>query len=562
MRSPVALASRTIDPMLACSVCEADLSFLRTADRPDYESPPSPVRLADLFCGGGGLTIGLAETARRLGRGTDVVLAVEQDDRVADIYGLNFPCANLVRADVADLFDGQLGARATPAERHLRAQLTPVDILVAGPPCQGHSDLNNRSRRRDPRNGLYLRAVRAAEILRPRFVLFENVPAIEHDASDVVDVATKALTVAGFVVASAVLDLVRFGVPQRRRRHILLATLGRLVEPSVVLDAASTCAQHPPRSVAWAIKDLLARSGSIPFDTPSVPTNENRERMQWLLKNDKFDLPNKLRPKCHHSDHSYISMYGRLSWDDPAQTITTGFGSMGQGRFVHPVRARTLTPHEAARLQTLPDFFKPGEASTRGVWARIIGNAVPPLLALHVVEPLLCALVSGEETAAFRSTHPRASAAPDRRRKGVPAASSEVIRVRMSKTKRRETAPEVALRTALHRLGFRYRVDLAVDGTRRRADIVFPTERLAIFVDGCFWHACPVHGTLPKRNHDWWAAKLAGNKDRDRSTDLRLRANGWEVLRFWEHDDPASSAALVKEALLTRRLTRPRRTGS
>lgn len=77
-------------------------------------------------------------------------------------------------------------------------------------------------------------------------------------------------------------------------------------------------------------------------------------------------------------------MYGRLQWEKPAQTLTTGFGSMGQGRYVHPSQERTITPHEAARLQTFPDFFGFSAANTRSAWARMIGNAVPPLLSCNV----------------------------------------------------------------------------------------------------------------------------------------------------------------------------------
>jgi DNA (cytosine-5)-methyltransferase 1 len=108
--------------------------------------------------------------------------------------------------------------------------------------------------------------------------------------------------------------------------------------------------------------------------------------MAWLIEHDEHDLPNALRPPCHQSEHSYRSMYGRLRWDQPAQTVTTGFGSMGQGRFVHPATARTITAHEAARLQTIPDFFDFSLARTRGSLARLIGNAVPPGLPAAILE--------------------------------------------------------------------------------------------------------------------------------------------------------------------------------
>lgn len=108
----------------------------------------------------------------------------------------------------------------------------------------------------------------------------------------------------------------------------------------------------------------------------------------------------------------------------------------------------------------------------------------------------------------------------------------------MRRQGRRDTKPELELRRELYRLGLRYRVDRAVlPGLRRRADVVFSRARIAIFVDGCFWHQCPTHGTLPKANDQWWADKLKANVARDRDTDDRLHAAGWTVVRLWEHDD-------------------------
>ena len=119
----------------------------------------------------------------------------------------------------------------------------------------------------------------------------------------------------------------------------------------------------------------------------------------------------------------------------------------------------------------------------------------------------------------------------------------------MQSTKRRDTPGELALRTELRKRGLRYRVDYPLAGTRRRADVAFPGARLAVFVDGCFWHGCPLHGTWPKANADWWRAKIEANVLRDRATDSTLVANGWRVLRFWEHDDPAMAALGVARAV-------------
>lgn len=126
-------------------------------------------------------------------------------------------------------------------------------------------------------------------------------------------------------------------------------------------------------------------------------------------------------------------------------------------------------------------------------------------------------------------------------------ATSEGTRKSMLSNKRRDTTTELAVRRELFRRGLRYRVDFApVPGLRRRADIVFTRARVAVFIDGCFWHGCPVHATHPKQNAEYWGSKLAANVERDRDTDRRLSAAGWCVARFWEHESPTSVAAAIE----------------
>lgn len=121
---------------------------------------------------------------------------------------------------------------------------------------------------------------------------------------------------------------------------------------------------------------------------------------------------------------------------------------------------------------------------------------------------------------------------------------------RLSKQRRRDTKPELALRRLLHAAGLRYRVDRApLPGLRRRADVVFTRAHVAVYVDGCFWHSCPVHATHPRNNAQWWADKLAANVARDRDTDRRLEEAGWTVVRIWEHEDPAVAAEKVLSAV-------------
>jgi DNA mismatch endonuclease (patch repair protein) len=144
------------------------------------------------------------------------------------------------------------------------------------------------------------------------------------------------------------------------------------------------------------------------------------------------------------------------------------------------------------------------------------------------------------------------------RRSSVPAVgpvpSSVAVSERMSRLSRRDTAPELALRRCLHALGVRYRVDRRpLPTVRSRADLVFRPSRVAVFVDGCFWHACPEHGVLPKANRQWWETKLRLNVERDRRTDAALREAGWEVVRVWEHDAPELAAAHIVDLVESRR---------
>jgi DNA mismatch endonuclease (patch repair protein) len=125
-----------------------------------------------------------------------------------------------------------------------------------------------------------------------------------------------------------------------------------------------------------------------------------------------------------------------------------------------------------------------------------------------------------------------------------PAALNQLVSRQMSAMPTRDTRTELALRSELHRLGLRFRVqDRSLPG---RPDVVLTRARIAVFVDGCFWHKCPSHGTAPKNNAKWWLAKLDENVARDRRNDRKLRAMGWIPFHVWEHEDPATSATAIK----------------
>ncbi len=120
----------------------------------------------------------------------------------------------------------------------------------------------------------------------------------------------------------------------------------------------------------------------------------------------------------------------------------------------------------------------------------------------------------------------------------APPASDEATRKSMMSNRRTDTKPEIAFRSMLHRSGLRFRKDRYVKFETRgvKVDVVFPTQRVAVFIDGCFWHRCPEHGTMPTRNYEYWLAKFRRNMDRDAANNENLRRIGWRVLRVWEHE--------------------------
>ena len=355
-----------------------DSAFLRSAEWPRTRRASHEVRVVDLFSGCGAISLGIWEACRAIGARAVPVMALDFNSAALEVYKKNFPDVWAVSSPVESILDGSLGARATLAERDLVARLGHVDVVAGGPPCQGHSDLNNHTRRNDPKNRLYERMARLAELVRPTHLIIENVSAVLHDKGRVVARTIEHLHRLGYRIDDAVVDAVNVGVPQRRRRHFVVASKAR--QPSIEESVRAFC--RPARSVRWAIGDLARSRRDAIFDQAAVPSAVNLGRINYLFDHGLFELPDPMRPDCHRlKKHSYKSVYGRLRPEDPAQTITSGFSSMGQGRYVHPVQRRTLTAHEAARLQFIPDFFDFSGVPGRTALAEMIGNAVPSKLA-------------------------------------------------------------------------------------------------------------------------------------------------------------------------------------
>jgi DNA mismatch endonuclease (patch repair protein) len=136
----------------------------------------------------------------------------------------------------------------------------------------------------------------------------------------------------------------------------------------------------------------------------------------------------------------------------------------------------------------------------------------------------------------------------------TPSPLSENVSRQMRNSRESDTEPELAVRKLLHASGLRYRIQFRIPFIPRRSiDIAFPKAKVAVFIDGCFWHGCTTHKTIPKNNNAWWSKKINANRTRDHDTNEKLAAAGWSVLRFWEHEPSASIAQTITDTLWQRR---------
>lgn len=386
-------------------------SFLRGgtvyADVQAGQNPP--IRSVDAFCGCGGLTLGATQAAIAMGRRLESVAAIDVDAEGLDVHKANFGTKLILHANASSLVDWHVSGEGEKAEfayepeivdDALSQEVGKIDLFLAGPPCQGHSNLNNRTRREDPRNILYITAVALGVALRARAIVMENVPDVVNDKSDVVATARSLLRSAGYKwIDSGVLATDHLGGAQTRKRYFLVATLEDAPGAADIKQIALSL-KHPPRPLSWAISDLLDTenqgSNASIMDTVPAMSAENAKRIKHLFDNDLHILPDEVRPDSHKNGHTYPSVYGRLWWDKPAGTVTTGFLTPGRGRHIHPLKPRVITPREAARIQSFPDTFNfmvnPDVPPSRAALQKWIGDAVPPLLGYAATLPLILRL--------------------------------------------------------------------------------------------------------------------------------------------------------------------------
>ena len=368
---------------------------------------PKKIRSVDAFCGSGGLTLGAVQAAIATGHVLESVAAIDVDDDGLAIHKANFGTKHILHSNASSLVDWHVsgeGERSRFAydpeilDPALIGEIGNIDLFLAGPPCQGHSNLNNKTRRDDPRNLLYVTAVALGIGLRAKSIVIENVPEVVNDKSDVVNIAKALLKEAGYAwIDSGVLAADQLGGSQTRKRYFLVASRVHKPVAELSIKEVAKGLKHGARPLSWAIGDLLSNLSDEPktsiMDTTPMLSADNLTRIRHLFDNNLHDLPNEVRPDCHKDGHTYPSVYGRLWWDKPSQTITTGFLTPGRGRYIHPLRPRVITPHEAARIQSFPDTFSfvvdPANPPSRTGIQKWIGDAVPPLLGYAATLPLM-----------------------------------------------------------------------------------------------------------------------------------------------------------------------------
>ena len=329
----------------------------------------------DIFAGGGGLTVGLKRS------GFKVVSAVEIEPNAYATYAVNHPDVYALRQDIGSVKGDEL-LKATDNRC--------IDLLAGCPPCQGFTSLTAKYRREDPRNILILEMSRLAEEIGPRAIMMENVPRLGKSGNSLYRDLKDRLRQMGYKLTEGVLQVANYGVPQFRRRLVLLGGLGfRIDLPRPTHAKGGTGGLAPWRTV----RDAIGRMGK-PVTLANARKQGHVERTGWHVvrtlspKNVSRiraaragaswrSIPEDLRPDCHRgSYHGFPNVYGRMEWDRPSPTITGGCTTFSKGRFGHPVEDRTISVREAALLQTFPPDYLFDTPYMEHV-CNIIGNALP-----------------------------------------------------------------------------------------------------------------------------------------------------------------------------------------
>jgi DNA (cytosine-5)-methyltransferase 1 len=319
----------------------------------------------DLFSGAGGLTQGLKQA------GFTVVGAVENHKTYAETFRLNHPDTSLAEKSIIDVnpkkFMKELGLKEGE-----------LDLLAGCPPCQGYSTIGtrNRGQKNDPRNELVYEVLRFALVFKPKTIMMENVPALVNDVR--LKTLVQELSDAGYQIDVKVLNMSHFKVPQTRRRMIMLGS--RLGEVEVFSQELEKAHMATLRETISKLPKA-GESGDPLHDIVERRSDKIKKLISMIPKNggSRTDLSDEYQLECHKRMNGFKDVYGRMSWDKPAPTMTGGCANPSKGRFLHPEENRTITLREASLIQTFPPNYKFSFSSGKQGIATMIGNALPPV---------------------------------------------------------------------------------------------------------------------------------------------------------------------------------------
>ncbi|ELV7072449.1 DNA cytosine methyltransferase [Escherichia coli] len=331
----------------------------------------------DLFCGGGGLTEGLKQA------NFEVISAVENNISAAETFKANNKKCHLFQEDIRFISSQEIMDKVGIKSGEL-------SLLAGCPPCQGFSSLTKNYNPKDKRNSLISEVSRLVKGLMPKAIMIENVPGLMTKGSDFLDNFINDLQSLGYKVDYKVLQVADYGVPQDRKRFVLLAGHGFTIKiPEATHSRDGRDGTLPWNTVKMAFEGLDAPVPHIEAVKNGGPrlfnwhvirtlTPINIERLKHVKPGGpRYDIPDHLRPDCHKGKNKgYSNVYGRMDFNSVSPTITCGCTVLSKGRFGHPTELRTISVREAARLQTFPDHFDIATSFIDDA-CRIIGNALP-----------------------------------------------------------------------------------------------------------------------------------------------------------------------------------------
>lgn len=329
----------------------------------------------DIFAGGGGLTVGLKRA------GFNVVSAVEIESNAFATYKSNHPEVQAYKQDVRTI-KGNVFRRSSPTGS--------IDLLAGCPPCQGFSSLTSKYQKTDPRNDLVLEMARLVKEVKPKAVMIENVPGLAQKGKPLFDQFIDTLSSLGYQSEWAVLQVADYGVPQSRRRLVLLAGKGFRIPippPTHSKSGANGLKRwRPLKSVIGgmprpiSLAEAMTKGGPQVFDWHVVRTlsSQNMRRIKKAKPGKAWtSIPKLLRPECHKDNKvGFSNVYGRATWGEVSPTITGGCTTLSKGRFGHPTQDRTISVREAALIQTFPQDYIFDTPYMEYV-CNVIGNALP-----------------------------------------------------------------------------------------------------------------------------------------------------------------------------------------